>query len=324
MSAAPEAPPPELPPAVRHPLEGFLAHARDVQGRSPLTLRNYRQALTEFAREAAIDDWWSLSPDRFKAYLYRLSTRHRMGPSTIRLRFAALRSFYEFALRQGQVASNPVKDVPLPKLPRRLPKFLGEAQILDLLVAPATLQQQRREQAAKRPSKGARTRRMPDWQRWRDTAWLEVLYGSGLRVSELVGLDRAQLDLAGNAVRVMGKGGKERLVPLGAPAQAALDSYLAFCPFTAEALFVSNRGTRLTARQVQLLLKQYLAVAGLDAGITPHKLRHTFATHLLDHGADLRSVQELLGHAHLTTTQIYTAVTAERLKRAYQAAHPRA
>lgn len=312
-----------LPASIAEPLEAFLAHGRESQGRSALTLRNYRHALENFAAATGIADWWAQPPDRFRAYLYRLSTQNNMGPSTIRLRFAALRSFYEFALRQGKVTSNPVKGVPLPKLPRRLPKFLSEAQVFDLLEAPAKLhaQQQEKLKQTKKPPRGGA---MPAWQAWRDTAWLEVLYGSGLRIAELVGINRAQLDLPGNVVRVMGKGNKERLVPLGAPAQAALESYLGVCPYEGEALLLSNRGTRISARQIQLLLKKYLAFAGLDPEITPHKLRHTFATHLLDHGADLRSVQELLGHAHLTTTQIYTAVTAERLKRAYQEAHPRA
>jgi len=158
----------------------------------------------------------------------------------------------------------------------------------------------------------------------RDIAWLELFYSAGLRLSELVKVRRGNLDLAQGTVRVIGKGRKERLCPLGNPALRALEAYLDACPFDVDALFVSAQGRQLNGRTVQLALKRYLAVAGLDAKLTPHKLRHTFATHLLDHGADLRSVQELLGHSQLTTTQIYTSVSVERLKRVYDRAHPRA
>ncbi len=158
----------------------------------------------------------------------------------------------------------------------------------------------------------------------RDTAWLEVFYSAGLRLNELVRLPRRQVDLHQGTVRVLGKGRKERLCPLGGPAVQALQAYLDACPHEHEMLFVSAQGRPLTGRAVQLSLKKYLAAAGLDAKLTPHKLRHTFATHLLDGGADLRSVQELLGHSQVTTTQIYTSVSVERLKRVYQGTHPRA
>jgi len=163
-----------------------------------------------------------------------------------------------------------------------------------------------------------------NWQMLRDVAWLELFYSAGLRLSELVRVSRRTLDLTQGTVRVVGKGRKERLCPLGNPAIRALKAYLDACPFDGDALFVSAHGRQLNGRTVQLALKRYLAAAGLDAKLTPHKLRHTFATHLLDHGADLRSVQELLGHSQLTTTQIYTSVSVERLKRVYDRAHPRA
>jgi integrase/recombinase XerC len=294
-----------------------LAYLRDEQAKSALTVRNYAHALAEARQALGSRDWWEYGERDFRRYLYLLSRDHRLGPASIRLRFAALRSFFRHAIRRGRIQDNPVAAVPLPKLSKKLPVFLTESQVLDLLAAP------RRRWEAARP-KRRRSVAGSAWEMWRDTAWIEVFYGAGLRLAELVQLDRADFDPRTQCTRVRGKGGKERLCPVGPAAAAALDQYLAHCPFTTEALFVSNRGTRLSRRAIQVALKSYLQAAGLDHRISPHKLRHTFATHLLNHGADLRSVQELLGHANLTTTQIYTAVTTERLKRVYQGAHPRA
>jgi integrase/recombinase XerC len=211
----------------------------------------------------------------------------------------------------------------LPKLPRRLPIFLNQEQVTALLDAPRQLwaTQEKRQAAGGRKKDRRGTQ---NWQMLRDVAWLELFYSAGLRLSELVEVRRRNLDLTQGTVRVLGKGRKERLCPLGNPAIAALEAYLDACPHDGDALFVSAQGGQLNGRTVQLALKRYLAVAGLDAKLTPHKLRHTFATHLLDHGADLRSVQELLGHSQVTTTQIYTSVSVERLKRVYDRAHPRA
>lgn len=303
----------------------FLDHAREVRGQSPLTVRNYAQALVEFAAFAKVGEagrtWWSLRPREFRNYLYELMQRRQLGASTIRLRFAALRSFYNYALKQERVDGNPVKGIPLPKLAKRLPKFLTHQQVLDLLAAPRKLAEMRlKDRRRKRPAIDPEH----DWLMWRDTAWLELFYGSGLRIQELVDLNRSDLSPREECLRVMGKGRKQRLCPLSTPARAALDAYLALCPFEIEPLFVSQQGTRMGARAIQVALKKYLETAGLDYQLTPHKLRHSFATHLLDNGADLRSVQELLGHANLTTTQIYTAVSTERLRRAYDDAHPRA
>ena len=218
---------------------------------------------------------------------------------------------------------NPVSDLSLPKLPRRLPVFLNQEQIADLLDSPRklwTMEEKRQAAGARKKDR----RRGRNWQMLRDVAWLELFYSAGLRLSELVQVRHRNLDLHQGTVRVVGKGRKERLCPLGNPAIRALEAYLDARPFDGEALFVSAQGRQLNGRTVQLALKRYLAAAGLDAKLTPHKLRHTFATHLLDHGADLRSVQELLGHSQLTTTQIYTSVSVERLKRVYDRAHPRA
>jgi integrase/recombinase XerC len=301
----------------------FLHHLEEGRGVSPNTIRNYRQALLEFKATVPGRSWWELKPADFKAYLYRLARAQQLGPGTVRLRFAALRTFYKVAAREGRIKLNPVSDLTLPKLPRRLPVFLNQEQIAALLDAPRQLWAlDERRQAAGGRRKDRRDAR--SWQMLRDIAWLELFYSAGLRLSELVGIERRNLDLHQGTVRVVGKGRKERLCPLGHPAVCALEAYLDACPFDGEALFVSAQGRQLNGRTVQLALKRYLAAAGLDARLTPHKLRHTFATHLLDHGADLRSVQELLGHSQLTTTQIYTSVSVERLKRVYDGAHPRA
>jgi integrase/recombinase XerC len=301
----------------------FLARLEAGRGMSPNTVRNYRQALLEFKATTPGRSWWELKPADFKAYLYSLARGQRLGPATVRLRFAALRTFYKQALREGRIKANPVADLALPKMSRRLPVFLNQEQIIALLEAPWRIwgaQEAREAAGAKKRSR----RTGQKWQMLRDTAWLELFYSTGLRLSELVGLKRENVDLRQGTVRVFGKGRKERLCPLGDPAVRALEAYLDACPFEGTPLFVSERGEPLNGRTVQLALKRYLAAAGLDARLTPHKLRHTFATHLLDHGADLRSVQELLGHSQLTTTQIYTSVSVERLKRVYDRAHPRA
>ncbi len=301
-------------------MAGFLTQLEQGRGVSPHTVRNYRQALAEFKATVPDKSWWALGPADFKSYLYRLARAQKLGPASIRLRFAALRAFYRQAVREGRIKTNPVAGLPLPKLPRRLPVFLNQEQITALIEAPQRLWEQ------ERPAPGARKKsgKGRNWQMLRDTAWLELFYSAGLRLAELVGLQRRNVDLHQGFVRVVGKGRKERLCPLGAPAVRALQAYLDACPFERGALFVSGQGRQLNGRTVQLALKRYLASAGLDARLTPHKLRHTFATHLLDHGADLRSVQELLGHSQLTTTQIYTSVSVERLKRVYDDAHPRA
>ena len=301
----------------------FLAELEQDRGVSPHTVRNYRQALSEFKATAPGRSWWELLPSDFKSYLYRLAREQKLGPSTVRLRFAALRTFYKYALRQGKVTSNPVADLVLPKLPRRLPVFLNQEQVTALLDAPRRLQEQMKKKAKPATLKTSRAPK-GNWQMLRDTAWLELFYSAGLRLSELVGLERRNLDLRQGTVRVRGKGSKERMCPFGAPAARALTDYLDACPFEVEALFVSAQGRQLNGRTVQLALKRYLSAAGLDSRLSPHKLRHTFATHLLDRGADLRGVQELLGHSQLTTTQIYTSVSVERLKRVYEGAHPRA
>jgi integrase/recombinase XerC len=242
-----------------------------------------------------------------------------LGRAAIHLRFCALRTFYKFLIRHGAVEASPIKNISLPKTARRLPKFLTARQMVDLLEAPAKLPV---------PAEG-RGREAADVLRRRDTAILETIYSCGLRISELCGLQAQDIDWANQSVRIRGKGKKERIIPIGQPALDAIGGYwklLAPEPSGDVPVFNarSPRRRALSPRSLQLRLKKFLALAGLDPQLTPHKLRHSYATHLLDAGADLRSVQELLGHAHLVTTQVYTHLSTERLKRAYDAAHPRA
>jgi integrase/recombinase XerC len=305
-------------------LEKFLAHLNTERGASVYTQRNYRQALSEFCdwhqqERKQPPKWEALQRDDFRAYLRYLGRNH-LGRAAIQLRFCALRTFYKFLIRHGQVALSPIKNLSLPKMGKRLPKFLTAQQMNDLLEAPLKLL----------PADGDHPKRAELLlASRRDVAVLETIYSCGLRISELCGLQAADIEQNECLVRVRGKGKKERLIPIGETALKAIRAYwdlLPQHPAGAAPVFLANAGKRspVSARLLQLRLKKHLATAGLDPNLTPHKLRHSYATHLLDAGADLRSVQELLGHAHLVTTQVYTHVTTERLKRAYDAAHPRA
>ncbi len=307
-------------------IQKFLAHLATDRGASVYTQRNYRQALAEFyhwhrQERQQPPAWEQLQRDDFRAYL-RFLGRQNLSRAAIQLRFCALRTFYKFLIRHGLAAASPIKNLALPKLERRLPKYLTVQQMRDLLGAPAKMLAGRvRKKAPGRPMSAAAC--------LRDLAVLETIYSCGLRVSELCGLRAEDIDANEQIVRVRGKGKKERLVPIGAPALRAIQSYwsaLKHGPSGQAPVFFSEtrRAGPLHPLQLSRRLKQYLAAAGLDPSLTPHKLRHSYATHLLDAGADLRSVQELLGHAHLVSTQVYTHVTTERLKKAYDAAHPRA
>jgi len=304
----------------------FLAHLATDRGAAIYTQRNYRQALGEFTRwyldeRRASPAWEKLLRDDFRGYL-RFLGRNNLSRAATALRFSALRTFYKFLIRHGVAESSPIKNLSLPKMEKRLPKFLTKQQMEDLLVAPVKLlETHRQKKGAGRPVSTAAA--------LRDVAVLETIYSCGLRISELCGLRAEDIDWSEQIVRVRGKGKKERLVPVGKPALLAIQDYwntLKQPPSGASPVFFSETKRRAPLAPVQLSrrLKQYLAIAGLDPSLTPHKLRHSYATHLLDAGADLRSVQELLGHAHLITTQVYTHVTTERLKKAYDAAHPRA
>jgi len=316
-------------------IQKFLAHLATDRGASVYTQRNYRQALLEFFRwhedEQSVGadasaparpavEWEKLQRDDFRGYL-RFLGRQNLSRAAIQLRFCALRTFYKFLIRHGVTGASPIKNLALPKPGRRLPKFLTQQQMLDLLGAPIKLMQIPRQKGPGRPVSASAC--------LRDVAVLETIYSCGLRVSELCGLRVEDMDWNEQLVRVRGKGKKERLVPVGKPALQAIENYwstLKQRPAGPAPVFFAEtkRAAPLKPLQLSRRLKQYLVIAGLDPGLTPHKLRHSYATHLLDAGADLRSVQELLGHAHLITTQVYTHVTTERLKKAYDAAHPRA
>ena len=303
-------------------IDGFLSYLADERRFSPRTVIAYRTDLERFAefweREFAHTPPARTPLSRLDTLAVRshLAALHRSGLANRSLarHLSTLRSFFRWACREGELAKNPARGLPSPRLPRSLPRAMTIRDTQHLLDA---------------SDEGT----FPE----RDCALFEFLYASGLRVSEAAGLDLEDVDLASRLARVCGKGGKERIVPFGEPAERSLRDYLparavrrrGFEPdpeeeIAGEPLFVNSRGGRLTTRSMARLLKRRLAAAGLPTGISPHALRHTFATHLLQAGADLRAIQELLGHASLSTTQKYTHLDAARLAEVYRRAHPRA
>lgn len=288
--------------------EQFYRHLEGEKNASPHTLTAYRQALTGFREFRPQVPWKSATADDFRAYLFKL-TKDGRARSTIRAVFSALRSFYTFLVIRGILTTNILKTVELPKIEKQLPKFFTISQMENFLEKPAKVERQKQA---------------PEWMASRDEAIFELFYSTGLRLSELVSLNVGSVDPFSETVRVIGKGSKERICPVGGPALEAISRYRSKAGVHSGPLFLNKSRRRLSSRSIWLAMKKYLQAAGLPADLSPHKLRHSFATHMLDSGADLRSVQTLLGHASLSTTQIYTHVTAERLKRAYQNAHPRA
>ena len=333
-------------------IEEFLEYLDAQRGFSAHTVRAYRADLVGFCRFLAAGAAAALaaagktadmpaagaadrrrlgrrvletSPQDVRAYLAVL---HNEGYSkaTVARKLAALRSLYKSLVRSGKVAASPVTAIRTPKQDRRLPACLDESQVEALLATPLAAYE---EQAGGSDDEDGTRLRHRAALAARDRAMLETMYSSGLRVSELVGLDMAELDLPAATLRVRGKGMKERIVPLGSVAGEAIDAYLrlregVFGPADdpAAPVFVNRRGGRLSSRSVRRMLDKYLQRAGLAGEISPHTLRHSFATHMLNRGADLRSVQELLGHKSISTTQIYTHLTTARLKSVYEKAHP--
>ena len=290
--------------------EDFFRYLGTERSASALTLRNYRAAL-QCCRDhlgKQFQSWQECSTDDFRSWLFEMM-KADVARATIRLRFAALRSFYKYLVHRRGLAKSPLADLQLPKAERKLPTVLNYSQMEELLSLPHQLQGENPRIA---------------WLASRDTAILELFYSCGLRISELRMLDVKDVDFISESVRVLGKGNKERIIPIGGPALAALQRYRQAAAITQGPLFLSSRRTRITQQAIDLLLKKYLRQSSIPFAISPHKLRHSFATHMLDAGADLRSVQSLLGHASLSTTQIYTHVTRERLRQAYDSAHPRA
>ncbi|MFH1058190.1 MAG: tyrosine recombinase XerC [Pseudomonadota bacterium] len=306
-------------------LTDFCAHLAQVRGLSPHTVaaysRDVRQFLAFMAGRRALADWAAVEPADVRAHLARLMKSDRR--SSVQRRLMGLRAFFDFLAERGMIAANPARQVRPPKLDRPLPRRLSVDEAFHVLEAPAP---------AVATDPGAPPDPAQAAAQLRDRAMLELLYSSGLRVSELTGLDVGHLRLDLAVVRVVrGKGGRERVVPVGAAALAALKAYLAARPALATAgagdepaLFVNRRGRRISPRSVQRLMETRRG--GLSGGrrVTPHSLRHAMATHLLEGGADLRSVQEMLGHKSLSTTQKYTHLTVDQLLKVYDQAHPRA
>lgn len=295
----------------------FLKHERRL---SRYTVRNYGEAVRDFARWAQAacgfgGDFSKITRRDVRDFIIErqseTASEAPLSRRTIHNRVSALRSFYRFLRSRKLVGSSPMSALVLPKLPKNLPKFLTETQIAQLLKMPAYAL----EQAL-----------ISEEEFTRDTAALETLYGGGLRISELCGLTVARIDFAAGTLRVLGKGNKERIVPVGNIAMRSLREQVNSLADAEGHAFVfpGKRGGALSPQTIQNRLKKYLKLAGLPMDITPHKLRHSCATHMLEHDADLRLVQEQLGHVNLSTTQIYTHVTLARLKKAYQKAHPRA
>lgn len=296
-------------------LEPFLAHLGQERRYSLYTLRNYRQAFEDFYRwlETASligRGFGGLGSRELRDFV--IEAQRRFDRRTLHNHVSGLRAFYRYWHRQGRLEGNPFLGIPLPKLEKRLPKFLTEQQVVRLLQGPQRLLENGSVDA---------------FTAWRDRLAMELLYGGGLRVSEVCGLDYGRVDFESGVARVLGKGRKERLCPLGKVATAVLtkwrDEYARETSPQSPVLVTSGH-SRMPVRQIQRMLKRYLALADLPLDLTPHKIRHSYATHLLNAGADLRLVQELLGHASLATTQIYTHVSIARLKDVYDRAHPRA
>jgi integrase/recombinase XerC len=287
--------------------EEFLRYLADERNASPRTLKAYRQALTAF-RAGNRTPWKKCQAGDFRDYLFAIAKRGQ-ARSYVRLQFSALRTFYQFLAARKGLRGNPVRQVQLPKIEKKLPLVLTRQQVEELLAA---------------PTRETKSRSAPPWMPLRDIAIMELFYSSGLRLSELAMLDVADVDPYTESVRVFGKGRKERVCPVGLPALEAISRYRAAANVHSGALFVNKARKRISPRSIWLVLKRYVRHTSIPISISPHKLRHSFATHMLDRGADLRSVQALLGHASLSTTQIYTHVTTERLKKAYADAHPRA
>lgn len=297
-----------LPPDAR--IDAFLGYLDAERRCSRRTLENYQHALESFRarRGAEGAEWEVLTADDFRRDLFELMKRET-GRATIRLHYAALRGFYKWLVRRQGLKCNPLLEVQLPKMEKKLPVVMTVDQVVGMLELPLRVPKEKQA---------------PVWAPERDAAVLELFYSTGMRLAELAGLDVADLDAYSETVRVFGKGNKERLCPVGSHAMTAVQRYRHKAGVHDGPLFRNKSGRRITPHGVAGIVDKYRRLSGLPLQITPHKFRHSFATHLLDNGADLRSVQSLLGHASLSTTQIYTHVSTRRMKEVYDAAHPRA
>ena len=294
-------------------IERFIKWLTDEKGYSRHTIINYERDLQEFAGVAGREvDVKAIDARIIRDYVYSLNIKNKS--SSVARKLSALRTFFKFLEQESLVQQNPMGSISMPKQEQHIPVFLSVDEVFALLEAPGS-----------ENTFGAR-----------DSAILELLYSTGIRVSELVGCNMASLDFDNEMVRVRGKGNRERLVPMGEPAIKALRIYFAQRDellrnrlqqgkkIDRDAVFINSRGSRITTRSVERLIAEYGRKAGIDKPVTPHVLRHSFATHLLEMGADMRSVQELLGHASLSTTQKYTHLDMMHLMRVYDKAHPKA
>lgn len=295
-------------------IQHFIDHLKWERRLSPYTSRNYEQALKRFFNWMRTDGKWQGDLNHFPRRLrsdFLIESQRNYSRRTLHNHVSALKSFFQYLHREGLIKHNPFSDISLPKLEKVLPRFLTKAQIDLLLTGPMLL---------------LKNKRIEPFLAYRDQIVLECLYGGGLRVSELISLNYGMIDFASGVARIKGKGNKERLSPLGKTAIGFLSDFRrqwALYQGVNDPVIVNKKHQRWNVRGVQLLMKKYLALAGLPADMSPHKIRHSYATHLLEAGADLRVVQDLLGHSSLGSTQIYTHVGIKRLQEVHQRSHPR-
>ena len=285
-------------------IEKFIRYLEIEKNYSKHTILNYTLDLKDFKKFLAATPLEKVDYLTLRKYLAILKEKN-LGTRTVNRRLSALRSFFKFLARESYIKTNPILILSSPKLEKHLPSFMTEEEVVKLI-----------EAALPKDDK--------DELGLRDRAILETFYSTGMRISELVGLSADDVDFISGILKVMGKGKKERIVPIGEIAIQTIRRYLEKRKKQNNAVFLNKNGSRITTRGVRGIVEKYLRLAGIKHGVSPHTLRHSFATHLLNRGADLRTVQELLGHANLSTTQIYTHITTERLKNVYDKAHPHA
>ena len=291
---------------MKESIKDFLSFIRVERGFSDNTIKSYNKDLSQFTKFARLNKPRSVDREEIKSFLEHIHNKG-FSVSSIERKLACLKSFFHFLLREGKIVKDPTQDFKLPKKAKRLPKALSISETIKLIAAP----------------------RGKDFMHLRDAALLEVLYATGMRASEVVSLNLSDINLDVSFIKCFGKGSKERIVPFNNTALKALKEYMdngrpMFPKKDKEALFIDKNGKRLSRQGLWLITKKYVKATGVKSKTSPHTLRHSFATHLLERGADLRSVQEMLGHSDISTTQIYTSVSRERLKRMYKKAHPRA
>ena len=290
----------------------FAAYLRLERGQSPRTSEEYARDVELFGhflepalvKGSPFTAMAAATPSDVRRFVMELMGPRKYSPTSVRRKIAALRSYFALQKREGRRSDNPAADVPPPKAPKRLPHVMSEGEVAKLL----------------RTRVGGKT----TFARLRDLAMMELLYASGIRRAELVGLNISDVDLDRRLMRVIGKGNKQRTVFINQASADAIRNYLGVRPRTPdEALFISRRKTRLSHRQAWVIFRQFAELSGLTQHVTPHVMRHSFATHLLENGADIVTIKELLGHESLSTTQIYTNVSLEHMRRSYEEAHPR-